>query len=90
MYFEIDKHEVCSALLADIPQSCIINTKIAERIRLNDSYQKRKAILCDVIELLADATLAVIPQSINISCQHADTLNFHRVIGQINIQNVSW
>ena len=58
-YILRDKHEVCSALLTNIPQSCIINIKIAERIHFNDSYQKKKMLLCDVTEMLANATEAV-------------------------------
>lgn len=73
LYFERDKHEVCSALLTNIPQSCIINIKIAERLHFNDSYQKKKKMLCDGIQMLANAALAVIPQYIRAPSQHADT-----------------
>ena len=73
LYFEREKHEVCSALLTNIPQSCIINIKIAERIHFNDFLPKKKMILCDVIEMIANATEAVIPQYINVSSQQADT-----------------
>lgn len=64
-------------------QYCIVNFEVTKKLNLNCSQHKKKWQICDMMKVLANATVVILMQFINVPDDTLHTLNLLHVMCQL-------